>query len=280
MILLDQGGCARKWSHVRPPSPRLSPYVESLSAQALPEEIASDSWRIVPDASAHILFTRFAPDRSNQTPRTRLSVVGPRSIFLDVSQVGRLHTYAIRFRPGALGALLPISAGELLDRSVPLEDILGPAAVDLEARLMAAPNYRVALDRFGSWTGRLAKGGRELDPRTSAVSRLVAARRGHLTVDAIARQVGVSSRRLRAVTRRDFGLAPKRLTRIVRSYAVLERTRRASWSTIACGAGFHDESHMIHDFTALFGETPRRFLARADDRFLQVAEAGRAYLEP
>lgn len=276
MILLDQGGRAREWSEIRPPGPALAPFIEFFWLQSPPSKVPAAGWRVVPDASAHVLAKRLVGAGGGGGPRTLVSVVGARSVYRDIDASGRSFTLGARLRPGALGALFSTGAGPLTDRSLPLEDVAGPAAVDLRDRLAGAPDPADALVELVSWCAALARTARPVEPRAEALGRLAELCHGRMTVARMAREVGISPRRLRALSRDEIGLAPKRVARIARCHEALRRgTRKPSdWSRIAIGCGFHDEAHLIHDARDLLGTTPRRFITRSDDRFLQFAEAG------
>lgn len=68
----------------------------------------------------------------------------------------------------------------------------------------------------------------------------------------IARSVGISERQLRRETHRLFGLAPKKIQRIVRS----QRAIGELVGDAPSGIDYHDDSHRIRELRALTGCTP------------------------
>ncbi|SDS10380.1 AraC-type DNA-binding protein [Friedmanniella luteola] len=71
-------------------------------------------------------------------------------------------------------------------------------------------------------------------------------------------------RRFRAAT----GLTPKtyaRLRRLQRVLHSLPPDGRVDWSRIAADQGYHDQSHLIHDFKAITGLTPSQYRPRSVD---------------
>src|SRR3954469_20876660 len=86
--------------------------------------------RIVPDACADVVWVQ----------GERLSVAGPATGPVVSDVPAGAAAIGVRFGGGAAGSALGVSAGELLDRTVDLDDVWGPAARRLQARLDAAAN--------------------------------------------------------------------------------------------------------------------------------------------
>jgi AraC-like DNA-binding protein len=74
------------------------------------------------------------------------------------------------------------------------------------------------------------------------------------------------------------GLRPKLLLRILRLQKAVElaESRRATQAHIALGAGYADESHMVREFRALAGVTPRELRAERHVGFVQAGPVATA----
>jgi AraC-like DNA-binding protein len=82
-------------------------------------------------------------------------------------------------------------------------------------------------------------------------------------VRAVAVDLGVSERHLRRVFRETVGMSPKAFTRLARFQRALGAARkdaRLSWASIAAAAGYYDQAHLIAEFRAIAGVTPRELL--------------------
>ncbi|MER7249660.1 AraC family transcriptional regulator [Kribbella sp. NPDC000426] len=168
----------------------------------------------------------------------------------------------LRIRPGRVMALLDTAADELVDRTVPLEEVVGPS--DLAERLA---DYRdrpaAAVEVLGRFlVGRLPH---RLPDRLRLVSQAVAELAegpgGMATprrVDETAAALGVSDRYLRRVFREAVGVSPKHFARITRVRNVIGQSR-GSWADVAAYSGYTDQSHLIADFRSLMGVTPKAF---------------------
>lgn len=80
----------------------------------------------------------------------------------------------------------------------------------------------------------------------------------------VAGDLGVSERQLRRVFREEAGLSPKtfaKLTRFHRALSVASEEGETSWASIAAAVGYYDQAHLIAEFRAIAGTTPRALLA-------------------
>ena len=90
--------------------------------------------------------------------------------------------------------------------------------------------------------------------------RLLLEARGAARIADVARALGWTRRRLERAFARELGIAPKMFARIVRLNAVLaglDAAERASAVDTALAAGYFDQAHLLRDFRALAGRTPR-----------------------
>jgi AraC-like DNA-binding protein len=168
-----------------------------------------------------------------------------------------------RLRLDASEAVLGVPASVIAGRIVALEDLWGDAAtrrlydrlvdagdtVDAAAMLESAIAERLALA-----DARRARAQLALD----AADRLTSA-----NVNAVAVDLGISERHLRRVFRETVGVSPKAFAKLTRFHRALRAAREdshASWASIAAGAGYYDQAHLIAEFRAIAGVTPRALL--------------------
>jgi transcriptional regulator GlxA family with amidase domain len=99
---------------------------------------------------------------------------------------------------------------------------------------------------------------------------------GQVSVDALARGLGWTRRRLQRAFARDLGVSPKLYARIVRLNSVLAtlaEPERARFVDLALEAGYFDQAHLLRDFRLLAGRSPR--VSRAAD-----GELARHFTDP
>jgi AraC-like DNA-binding protein len=188
-----------------------------------------------------------------------------------VNAPGEAQGVQVMLDPLVAARILGRPFGEVANRVVALDQLDGRALRDVRAlpsRLAAASGWdeRFALlDRaFGA---RLAATPAP-DPRLSGAWRRLRQTGGTVPVEALAAEAGWTRRHLGAVFRRELGLPPKVLARLVRFERAYAQTRRATtegWAAVAADAGYYDQAHLIRDFRTFTGSTPTRVTPRPTD---------------
>lgn len=188
---------------------------------------------------------------------------GPQTKRMPVSVTGSFISVGLAIRPGACTALRGPRVGDFLDRLVPsgvvsqpadkVLDLLDPegAPEDWLQSLEAAVRKRVE-----------HMGGILPDPITAQFEEITFANPG-IAVSEAARMCGVERRKLERVINRDFGMAPKQVLRRARALDMASHLRGVADSDEGdeMVLRYYDESHLIHEFTELFGMSPRQFVA-------------------
>jgi AraC-like DNA-binding protein len=170
------------------------------------------------------------------------------------------RTVTARLRLGASHAVLGVPASAMAGRIVALEELWGSAATrGLCSRLADARDMvHAAAILESALAERLATVGR---PHTGAQLALAAADRlSSANVNVVALDLGVSERHLRRVFGEIVGVSPKtfaKLTRFHRALRAAHDDADASWAGIAAAVGYYDQAHLIAEFRAIAGVTPR-----------------------
>ncbi|ANH04397.1 AraC family transcriptional regulator [Shinella sp. HZN7] len=198
---------------------------------------------VVPDGCVDLLWTEAGfliagPDRTAAFPRLR-----PGETIL-----------GLRLRPGIARHLLRCDLDALTGKVVPLADIRAHGLSAHHDRLLAASGPR---QRLRLLQALFAAGMAELPalrPDAAALHALGASR----PPDAIAAEIGVTTRTLRRISIAEFGYGPKTLARILRLQDLLGRiaSPAASLAGLAAEAGFADQAHMNREVLALTSLTP------------------------
>ncbi|MEV4535033.1 helix-turn-helix domain-containing protein [Asanoa sp. NPDC049518] len=188
-----------------------------------------------------------------------------------VTAPGTASGVQVMLDPLVAARILGRPFGEVANRVVGVDSLDGGALRDfraLPARLGAAAGWdeRFALlDRtFGA---RLADTP-EPDRRLAGAWRRLRLSGGAIPVDQLAALTGWSRRHLAAVFRRELGLPPKVLARLVRferAYGLAGRAAEEGWASVAAEAGYYDQAHLIRDFRTFTGSTPTRLAGPSPD---------------
>jgi len=221
---------------------------------------------VVPDGCPELIvhlgdrFARRRGDRWVVQPRAFLAGTLTRPWLLRAGR--RVLTLGVRFRPGRVTALLPVAMPSATDRETPLHEIVGRAAAHaLTGALRAARGDASRFTAAEAWLlGRLPAMAPATGDGAAAAVRRVLQARGAVRIDALARQLGWTRRRLERAFARELGIRPKLFARIVRLNAVLaglDAGERASAVDQALAAGYFDQAHLLREFRFLAGRAPR-----------------------
>lgn len=191
---------------------------------------------------------------------------GMQRSFLVIASEAECELVGIRFRPGGAYALLGAPVGALTDHVVEGEALGGRLRGWLDAlqgRLAAAdpgwPRVQVVEDML-----LRAVAPERLDPRIEAAIGEIVRAGEAARVATIAARLGLSHKHLIALFHRGVGLTPKVLGRVLRFQALLrgiEGAAAVDWAEAAQRFGYFDQAHLIAEFRAFAGATPRQYLA-------------------
>lgn len=183
-----------------------------------------------------------------------------------ILQPGRERGVQLAVHPLAARALFGAPASELTQVAGAGAAVLGRGAVEIHERMRELRGWE---ERFGLLTAYLrqrAEGqGRRAEVRAEVAEawKWMARHRGAGSLDGMARHVALSRRQLTTLFRREVGVGPKQISRLMR----FEGARREVASAVADGAvpdlseiaarcGFYDHSHLVRDFRQYTGLSP------------------------
>ena len=173
----------------------------------------------------------------------------------------------INLAPTTAHMVFGLPMRELAEQNVPLDTLVADADLLVE-RLHDAPSWS---ERFAILDVELAArlaGAPDPTPGVEWAWRELERTRGRAAVAALCGELGWSRRRLAARFKDEVGLGPKTVARLFRFEHALELVAadpEPAWARIASRAGYYDQSHLINEFRAITGITPRRYVTNLQD---------------
>lgn len=213
-----------------------------------------------PGFALHDAHGRRAP-----RPLDRSFIAGLHESFALVGSIGRALCMQVDFTPlGArrfLGMEMQALAGQVADLSA----LIGAEADCLEERLYEARSWSA---RFAILERLLTERLTRPTPESGLVKAAwmqIEACGGDVAIGCLARSLGCSRKHLVTLFRREIGLPPKAVARVLRfqrAIEQLEQRRFCSLADLAISCGYADQAHFNRDFKKFAGEAPSRLLAR------------------
>ncbi|MGY0006658.1 helix-turn-helix domain-containing protein [Micromonospora sp. I033] len=261
------------------PDPRIRPYVdrylgyrEHAAGPLVRREVASAFVVLILGWGAPLDVTDpRAADRGASD--TSAFLAGPFDGWCTTRTAGEGVGVQVVLTAPAARRLLGLPLGEVANRAVPV-DRLGGWLARLRDELAGLPDWAGRFARLdAALAARLAVTG-PVDPHLRHAWRLLDGSGGGLGVGALAEEVGWSRRHLAVRFRREFGLPPKtvaRLLRFQRAYAMVGRGPLSApvggadpapgpggdgWADLAVRFGYYDQPHLIREFREFAGATP------------------------
>ena len=217
----------------------------------------------VPDGCTDLIFTYDAA-HCNVGVDLYGSPLNPHSF----EMVPGNNYFGVRFLPGNMLPATGLSAAEVIDQVLPLDDI--PQYAELVERIAAEHTFDAQVNLFMKFY--MEQNRKCLTPTRNSVLKKYLIRHilmhsGNLRVNELAADTGYSVRYINGVFKSEMGISPKAFCRIIRFQKCLSdlcsgysAKQIEDISAEAMNLGYADESHMIRDFKNFSRRTPRGFL--------------------
>lgn len=227
--------------------------------------------RVIPDGAVRLVM--HWGDAPAAGPQRSLLAIGPSTTPAVLRLSGRMAGLAITLHHGAAATLLGVPVGEIAGLALPLQALWPRDDASAVAALADLEDDASRVRLVQRALLRRLRHGAAADPRPAVQAlRLLMQSGGRLPVPALAAEVGLGERRLQQLFSAQFGLSPRRWSRLSRLHRCLRDLRaqpQRSWAEVALDGGFFDQSHLTNEFRALCGCTP------AEYRRLAVSESSK-----
>jgi AraC-like DNA-binding protein len=179
---------------------------------------------------------------------------------------GELKMFSIKFYPWASAALYKMPAYELNNIRIPVTEILGGWVREYDGLMqqeLNKSNYRFVIQQLETLLPKKLNGISNQQQVMKFCFEKIAASHGAVTVDAVSKELGCSSRFIQKIFRNHKGKSFQHHCRLSRLHYALHYSKlydKLKYTELAYEAGYYDQSHFIKDFTSLTGLPPKKFL--------------------
>lgn len=203
---------------------------------------------------------------------------GPQTRRMPVAVTGSFISIGMALRPGCGHAVLGKSASDFVDRLMFCDELGLPGAFALSLFDDSATpeDWLVQMEAIVRELVA-APGVSQPDPITLRFEAL-AYTDPSASIAEFASACGITQRQLERIVRRDFGMPPKQVLRRARALDMASHLRGVADQAEAeeLVLRYYDQSHLIRDFTALFGMSPTQFAARPQPLMTLTLESRQA----
>jgi AraC-like DNA-binding protein len=223
--------------------------------------------RVLPNGVVELILNLGGPQRvvhsATRFTRYRAAwVAGFQSSPVDIASERDSNLVGVRFRPGGAAPMLGLPAEAIAGAVIELEDLPLPWAGELREQLLPLQTSAARAALTEQVLTRRLLGGRTIEPRVTRALQVMGRLPAGLSLAALSVELGVSHKHLITLFKREVGVSPKMLQRVLRFQSALRALEAAPrrWTEVAHACGYADQAHLNHDFRALAGVPPTTYL--------------------
>jgi AraC-like DNA-binding protein len=193
------------------------------------------------------------------SPTYPATVIGPTTAPVLATSKTALTIFGWGMNPAGWAALMGSEAADYVDRAFDARRIFGDWIMKVREDLIAAADFREQIE-LGCLAAEDIFRYKDSAPFefTSKVDAWLADRSDR-DVDLLAASTGLSLRQLERMTKRHYGMPPKKLARKYRALRAAQVLAHGdSLDDAGLGLAFYDQSHLIREVKQFTGLTPRQ----------------------
>ena len=193
-------------------------------------------------------------------------VMGQRTKSYYIEPLGNVNSFAVCFYPHGFANFANLPLKDLVDRESPIADIFGEsAAAALETDIFKAQSTEERIAIVEEFLLRLLSTNVTQENIVKSTVEAILETNGGKSIHQILEDNPSKRRQLERKFKKQIGLSPKQLSRVLRLQSALKilLNKNETLTNIAYESDYFDQAHFIKDFKEFTGITPRKFLGNA-----------------
>jgi AraC-like DNA-binding protein len=255
------------------PCAELEPFVECFWLLAAPFDEAEEPRNeiVLPDGKTELIvhfgddfckLEKFDDSEGKFVRQARVLMSGQLTEHIVLRPTGAIGVVAARFKPAGAARFFDLPYEEIVDQVVDLAAYDGNVAGLLQDEISKISSNDERLEFTQAFLkSRLVQESQE-DLYARQACRYIMQSEGEYSVAELVKLIGFSERQLERKFKKQVGITPKVLSRIVRFQKVLKMAQASKNLTLvdaAVSCGYYDQSHFIRDFTKFSGDSPLKY---------------------
>lgn len=224
------------------------------------------SERIIPTGCVNLVFHRgnslFSITDRKMQPSSFVS--GHTASYTDISSPGKLNMIVVVFHPYGACAFFNSPMNEFLNANVSIADLGDTSYEELQDRVLNAPDNASAIHLIEQFlVKRLSISENDYNYKRMAAA-IEAINHKTYSINSLAEMTCLSYKQFNRLFTQYIGTGPKEFSRIIRfqrALNILETKKTFNLTQLSYESGFSDQSHLIREFKAISGYTPKEFLS-------------------
>lgn len=251
------------------PHPDLASIVKFYWTLEVTFDPNNEKQKIIPDGCIEMTFNfgdgikKFVSE-SEFVIHPPAMVMGQRTQSFFIEPTGNVDSFAVCFYPYGFTHFVNASLKDLVDKEVTLDSLFNPEeSARLEQKMKLASNTQERIKIIESFLlGILNKESTKEHLVASTVQALIETN-GKVAINSLANNSSANRRQLERNFRKQIGISPKLLGKVIRMNSALNlllNKQDETLTQIAYESNYFDQAHFIRDFKALVGITPKEFI--------------------
>lgn len=251
------------------PHPDLASLVKFYWTLEVPYDPNNLKQKIIPDGCIEMTFNlgekikRYITD-SEFVIQPNATVMGQRTKPYYILPVGNVDTIAICFYPHGFANFVNIPLEKLVDEETPIAEIFGQDVADqLENQVIHAANTEQRIEAIEAFLLEKLHDKDIISNFVKATVNTIFNTNGNTSIAAITKDNTAIKRQLERHFKKQIGISPKQLSKVIRLQASLQmmiNQQNETLTHIAYENEYFDQNHFIKDFKEFVGITPKEFL--------------------
>lgn len=250
------------------PHPNLSAIVKFYWTLELPFDPKNQKQKIIPDGCIEMTFNfkdkikRYTSEE-DYILHPNAMIMGQRTKSYFIEPLGDVDTFAICFYPFGFSNFVSQSLDELVDQEKPISELFdAKAAQGLEAKMRKANDTASRIKIIESFLLYELNKKKTLESLVESTVNTLLATNGRQSIREILNDQNSQRRQLERKFRKQIGISPKQLAKVLRLQAALKMmlNQNSSLSEVAYESEYFDQAHFIRNFKEFIGISPKEFL--------------------
>lgn len=234
-----------------------------------PQRDIQRHYRMFSDGNPGIVFhlkdqlLQWEEGQTSPQLQPRSFVYGQLSHYNTMASNGDLRMIVVVLQPHALFTHFHIPADEFKDQTIPLLDLFGSEARDLEEQVISAVSIDTAIGSIEKFLWKRLMDSRTLNPEIGNAMQLIYQQQGIISIAELLQKLPLTEKQLERKFGEYIGTSPKRFADTIKFQHLLKLLQKQSdqekIAALIYAAGYYDQAHLNNSFKKMTGLSPRYY---------------------